>query len=278
MRGSCRVWRSRGRSCIVPISRPCLTFVSSWRAWVEALPRRRHPSALAAAKGCAVGVVLSVLMVLGVLGAMVRLGTGIVGSRLFSPWLLHLLPCGEDICPSLRIFGPCVWSLCSWRLAKVPACESIGAACIRGILLWWRRPWLLLLLLLLRGGFGWRRTVVGSAGRGRGIRIARRRWRPCSWGVGRVCGDVQVAVLSSLGIVFCSLGLIAKNLVCSLDLLELDDEFRLAAWIAVGVVLQRKASKGFPDLVLGCVGRDFEIRVVVSSGISFHHSCGCACG
>lgn len=124
-------------------------------------------------------------------------------------------------------------------------------------------------------GLGWRGTVVGAAGRGCGVGIARRWRRPCSWGVGRVCRYVQIAVLSSLSIVLCSLGLVAENLVCSLDFLELDNELRLAPWVAIGVVLQRKAAKGFPDLVFACVGRDFEIRIVVSCGISFDHSCGC---
>jgi len=35
--------------------------------------------------------------------------------------------------------------------------------------------------------------------------------------------------------------LVAEDLVCSLDLLELGDEFGLVARIAIGVVLQREA-------------------------------------
>ena len=57
----------------------------------------------------------------------------------------------------------------------------------------------------------------------------------------------------------------------SLDFLELDNKLCLASWIAVGVVLKRECAERFADLVLAGVGRDFQVAVVISRGISFDH-------
>lgn len=61
----------------------------------------------------------------------------------------------------------------------------------------------------------------------------------------------------------------------SLDLLELNDEFGLTPWVAVGVVLQGERAEGFADLVLAGVGGDFQVCIVVSRGISFDHDGQC---
>jgi hypothetical protein len=198
-------------------------------------------------------------------------------ARLLSPRLLHLLPCREDIRPILSILCPCIWPLRGWRRTEALAREPVGAACVGAILLRRRRS-----LVLLWGWIGRRRAIVGPVLRRCGICIARRRRRSCSRGIWRVCRYVLVAVLSPLGVVLYSLCLVTENLVCSLDLLKLDDKLGFASRIAIWVVLQRKGSKGLPDLVLACVGRYFEIRIVVSSGIGFGHGgsgsgSGCSC-
>jgi hypothetical protein len=63
--------------------------------------------------------------------------------------------------------------------------------------------------------------------------------------------------------------------MCSLDLLELDHELRLAARVAIGVVLECKLSKGFPYFVLVCIRGHAERLVVINTGVSLHHRDGC---
>jgi hypothetical protein len=266
--GMCGVGRSRrarwsrGRAGVVPISRPCLSFVSSGRAWVEALFGRRHPGALAASKRRAIRVVLRGLRIRACLGA------GVVCARLLSARLLHLLPCREDIRPRLGVLLPCVWLLRSGRSTEVLVREAVGASVVGGILLWWGR----------RGrrwsGLGRGRAVVRAALRRGRVCVARRRRRSGSGRVGRVVGHVLAAVLPALGVVLCSLQLVAENLMCRLDFLELDDKLRLAPRVAVWVVLQRECSEGLSDLALAGVGGHFEVRIVVPRGIGFGHGGG----
>jgi hypothetical protein len=116
--------------------------------------------------------------------------------------------------------------------------------------------------------------VIGTAGGGRGVGIARGRRRSRSWCVRRVRRDVQITVLPSLSIVLCPLCVVAQNLVRSLDLLELDNELGLMPGIAVGMILQSKSSESFADLAFGGIRGDFEICIVVSCRISFDHSGG----
>jgi hypothetical protein len=222
---SCRTRRSRGRARIVPISRPCLSFVFSWCPWIKALLGRRHPGALAASKRRAIWVVLLAL------GTLVSLRAGVVRARLLSARLLHLLPCCEDIRARLGIFCPRVWPLRGGWSTEILVCEAVGATCIGGILLWWGRPW------LLRRGFGWGRAIVRSTLGRCSVRVARWRWRSRSWGIRRVAGNVLAAVLSPLRIVLCSLQLIAEDFVCGLDLLELDDKLSFAPRVPIWMVL-----------------------------------------
>jgi hypothetical protein len=260
--GRCRRARwSRSRTCVVPIRRPCLSFVSSRRAWVEAL-LGGHPGALAAPKRRPIWVVLLALRIRAGLGA------GVVCARLLRPRLLHLLPCREDIRPRLRVLCPCVLPRRSGRGTEVLAREPVGARVVRGILRWWGWPG------LLWRGLRWGRAVVGPALRRCRVCVARRRRRSRSWRVWCVVGNVLVAVLSPLRVVLCSLQLVAENLMCRLDLLELDDKLSLAPRVAVWVVLQREGAKGFADLALAGIGRHFEVRVVVPRGIGFGHGGG----
>jgi hypothetical protein len=267
MRGCRRARRRRSRPGIVPISRPCLSFVSAWCTWIKAFLRRRHPCALRAPKRRPVGIALLTLGVLAVL-LLIRLRSSTVCARFLGPRRLHLLPRREDIRARLGVLCSCVWSLRGWRGSEVIAREPVGAGGIGGMLLRRRRP------LLLGRWSGWGRAVVGSALVRCGVGIARRWRRPGSRGVRRVRRDIQVALLPALGVVLGSLCLVAENLMRRLDLLEPDDELGLASRIAVGVVLQRQSSESLPNLILAGVGRHLEIGVVVASGISFGHGDG----
>jgi len=162
--------------------------------------------------------------------------TRIVWARLLGTWLLHLLPSSEYIGTGLCIFCALVcWPLRRGRSPKVLVREAVRAACVRVVL---RRR---LGTLLLGRGLRWGRAVVGAAGRGCSVGIARRRRRACSGRVRRVRRHAHIAVSLALVVVLLPLLLVAEDLVCSLDLLELGDEFGLVARIAIGVVLQREA-------------------------------------
>lgn len=161
---------------------------------------------------------------------------------------LHLLPCCEDICAILRLLRSRVWSLCRWRRSKVLVRETFLPGVVRLVVLWWGRT------LRLRLGF-WRRGTVVGATRSRGC-VGISGWRRWSgaWGIRRVGGYVQIAVLPPLIVVLLPLRGITQNLVCSLNLLELDNKFCLVPWISIRVVLEGKCTEGLADLVLAGVG------------------------
>lgn len=241
----CRLLGRRNVSIVCrPVGRACLTFISAGCTRVKPF-LRRCPRTSTTSKWRSIRV-----MCIARRGRWrrrrgwwwMRMRMCVLCTWVFSPGLLHLLPCGENI-PSISICRPRMGLLCRRGRSEVLACKSVSTIAIGSILLWRGRS--------LRSGLWRRGAVVGTTGgcRGVGRPLGLRRWASSrSVGIRARRWNVDASIFPPFCIVFCSLSGVAQYLVGSLDVLKLLYELRLVSWITIRMEFECELSKRFADL------------------------------